>query len=371
MTSREAGLTYETAGVETTGAATALGQLLKWIGKASHAPRQEGIGAPVLESGFYASVLNIGHNLGLALSTDGVGTKLIIAQMMDKYDTVGIDCVAMNVNDLICVGAEPISMLDYIAVEKADPDVFGEIGKGLYEGARQANIAISGGEISQIGEMLQGYRQGSGFDLIGMGVGLVPLDRILVGQDIDDDDVVVGLRSNGVHSNGHTLARRVFFDTLGYSPDHYVPELGRTIGEELLRPTHIYVRPAMEMLHSRARVKALINITSDGLLNLNRVRSSTGYLIDYLPESDPVFHLLQEGGRISDEEMFLVYNMGIGFCVIAPQEDAGLVQEIAQRNGFASDIIGRPVSALEQRVMIEPKQLVGEGDCFRPAHTAD
>jgi phosphoribosylformylglycinamidine cyclo-ligase len=364
MTAEGAGLTYETAGVETVGAVTALGRLLKWVGKPSHSPQEEGIGASVLESGFYASVLNIGPNMGLALSTDGVGTKLLIAQMMDKYDTVGIDCVAMNVNDLICVGAEPISMLDYIAVEKADPDTFEEIGKGLYEGARQANISISGGEISQVKEMLQGYREGTGFDLIGMAVGLVPLDGILVGQDIDDDDVVIGLRSNGVHSNGYTLARRIFFDTLGYSPDHYVPELGHSIGEELLRPTHIYVRPALEMLRSRARVKALINITSDGLLNLNRVRSNTGYVIDFLPQPDPVFQLLQEGGKISDEEMFLVYNMGIGFCVIAPQGDADLVCEIAQKNGFESDVIGHAVGSLEKKVMIEPKQLVGEGDSF-------
>ena len=364
MTEEGAGLTYQSAGVETVGALTALGRLLKWVGQASHTPREEGVGAAVLESGFYASVLNIGPNMGLALSTDGVGTKLLIAQMIDKYDTVGIDCVAMNVNDLICVGAEPISMLDYIAVEKADPDTFEEIGRGLYEGARQANISISGGEISQVKEMLQGYREDTGFDLIGMAVGLVPLDRILVGQDIDDDDVVIGLCSNGIHSNGYTLARRVFFDTLGYSPDHYVPEFGHSVAEELLRPTHIYVRPAVELLRSQARVKALINITSDGLLNLNRLRSNTGYAIDYLPEPEPVFQLLQEGGKVSDEEMFLVYNMGIGFCVIAPREDADLVCQIAGKNGFASDVIGRAVANLEKKVMVEPKGLVGEGDSF-------
>ena len=364
MANDVAGLSYEETGVDTLGAVSAFERLLGWIGKASHTPREAGIGSPVLESGFYASVLNLGGNLGLALSTDGVGTKLLIAQMMQKYDTVGIDCVAMNVNDLICVGAEPISMLDYIAVEKTDPDVFEQLGKGLYEGARQANISISGGEISQIQEMLNGYCDGTGFDLIGMGVGTVPLDRMIVGEGIDDGDVVIGLRSNGVHSNGYTLARRVFFDTLGYAVDHYVPELSQTIGEELLRPTRIYVREAMQMLHSTARVKALINITSDGLLNLNRVRSNTGYVITQLPDPDPVFALLQEAGDIGDEEMFQVYNMGIGFCVVVPEEDASAVIEIARQQGTQAQIIGHASSELPKQVKIEPRQLIGERDAF-------
>ena len=358
------GLSYQEAGVDVAGAGTALGRLLQQIGKAQHDPQQPGIGAPVLESGYYASVLDLGGNLGLALCTDGVGTKLLIAQMMGKYDTVGIDCVAMNVNDLICVGAEPISMLDYIAVERTDPDIFEEIGKGLYEGARQANISISGGEISQVKEMLRSHGNGLGFDLIGMGVGTVALDQLVVGQDIDDDDVVIGLASNGLHSNGYTLARRTLFDTMGYTVEQHVPEFGRSVGEELLRPTRIYVREAMDILRSAARVKALINITGDGLLNLNRVRAATGFLIDALPEPEPVFQLLQEGGNISDEEMFLTYNMGVGFCVVAPQEDAAIIGEIARKHGSEPSVIGRAVATLNGKVMVEEMGLVGEGSTF-------
>ena len=364
MTQGGTELTYTSAGVDVPAAQMALERLLGWVGKASHVPAEGQVGASVLESGYFATVIDLGANLGLAMSTDGVGTKLLIAQMVNKYDTVGIDCVAMNVNDLICVGAEPISMLDYIAVERTDPDVFEEIGKGLYEGARQANISISGGEISQVREMLRGYREGSGFDLIGMAIGTVPLDQILIGRDIDEGDVVIGLNSNGIHSNGLTLARRVLFDKMGYGPDQYLPDLGHTVGEELLRPTFIYVAAAMAMRRSKARVKALINITGDGLLNLRRVAADTGYVIDYLPEPPPVFRLIQEGGNISEEEMFLTFNMGIGFCVIVPAEDADIIQEIVRKEGFESYVLGRPKFGLERRVVLEPRQLVGEKDRF-------
>ena len=367
MPQDESGLTYRRAGVDVAGAGEALERLLQWVGRASHTPQNGNTGSAVLESGFFATVLDIGHNTGLAMTTDGVGTKLLVAQMLGKYDTVGIDCVAMNVNDLVCVGAEPISMLDYLAVEKTDPDIFEEIGKGLYEGARQANISISGGEISQVREMLCGYGEGTGFDLIGMGVGTVPLDRIVVGQDIADNDVVIGLGGQGVHSNGFTLARRVLFDKMGLGPDEYVAELGRTVGEELLRPTCVYVRVAMELLRSEARVKALVNITGDGLLNLTRVRARTGYAIDHLPEPDPIFRVIQEGGGISDEEMFLTFNMGIGFCVVAAPDDAGRVEAIARECGLESFLLGRAASHLEGKVVLEPKGLVGEGSRFRRA----
>ena len=364
MADNGTGLSYQAAGVDVAGAASSLGRLLQWIGKASHDPQEPGIGASVLESGSYASVLDLGNNLGLALCTDGVGTKLLIAQMMGKYDTVGIDCVAMNVNDLICVGAEPISMLDYIAVERTDPDVFEALGKGLYEGARQANVSISGGEISQVKEMLRSHGNGIGFDLIGMGVGTVRLDRLVVGQDIDDGDVVIGLSSTGLHSNGFTLARRVFFDNLGYDVDHYLPDLGHTIGEELLRPTRIYVREALEMLRSEARIKALINITGDGLLNLNRVRAATGFVIDKLPEREPIFGLLQQAGGIGDEEMFLAYNMGVGFCIVTPEEDAELICEIARKHGSQAQVIGHPLASMPGKVMVEEAGLVGQGEAF-------
>ena len=158
-----------------------------------------------LPIGYFANVVDIG-GIGLAMCTDGVGSKAIVAQMMGKYDTIGIDCVAMNVNDLLCVGARPVSMVDYIAVERADAAVLDGIAVGLAEGARQAGISISGGEIAQLRDVVRG------FDLVGTAVGTVPLDRIIVGRDIAPGDRVIGIASSGIHSNGFSLARRVFFE---------------------------------------------------------------------------------------------------------------------------------------------------------------
>ena len=365
MPSEETGLTYREAGVETGGAIGALQRLLYWVNQAEHC-RCDGssVGRVALESGYFATVIDIG-NLGLAMTTDGVGTKLLVAQRMEKYDTVGIDCVAMVANDLVCVGAEPVSMLDYIAVEKADPDVFEQIGIGLQRGAALANVSISGGEIAQVKEMLRGHRDGSGFDLVAMAIGLVPLDEMIVGEDIDDGDVVVGLKSNGIHSNGYTLARRVLFDEMGLTVDTRVPELGRSVGEELLRPTAIYVRPAVDMMRAGVRIKAFSHMTGDGILNLLRVRTDTGFVLDYLPEPDPVFQVLQEGGRLADEEMFLVFNMGIGFGVVTPEKDADAVAAIARRHGFEAWVLGRAASDLPGKVVVEPRHLIGENDGFR------
>jgi phosphoribosylformylglycinamidine cyclo-ligase len=195
-------------------------------------------------------------------------------------------------------------------------------------------------------------------------VGLVPANRLVVGEDIVDGDVVVGLASNGVHSNGYTLARRVFFEELGYDVDTHVPELGHTVGEELLRPTAIYVRPAMAMLRAGLQVRAFSHMTSDGLLNLLRVRARTGYVIDCLPPPGPVFDLIQQGGNVADEEMFLVYNMGIGFGVVVAPEDADRVRQIAGEHGFDSWVLGRADSSEVGKVVVEPRGLVGEDDFF-------
>ena len=361
----DAGVTYREAGVEVDAAQGALGRLVSWVGRASHVRCDgSGVGQSVLESGLFAAVLDLGNNNGLALTTDGVGTKLRVAEMADRHNTVGIDCVAMSVNDLVCVGATPVSMLDYLAVQKVDATVFEEIGEGLFKGAELANVSIPGGEISQIGEMLHGYRDGSGLDLVGTAVGTVALDELVVGEGITEDDVLIGFKSNGLHSNGYSLARGVLFDRLGLGIDEEVAEFGHTVADELLRPTAIYVRPALDILASGARVKAFSHITGDGLLNLLRIRSEVGFLIDFLPEPQPVFELIQRGGKVSDEEMFFVFNMGIGFAAVIDRADAESAQAIALNYGFESWTIGRPLESLVGKVMIEPKQLVGEGGGF-------
>src|SRR4249919_3438742 len=185
--------------------------------------------------GHYASVIRIDERTGIALSTDGVGTKLAIAEQLGRFDTIGVDCVAMNVNDVVCVGAEPLAMLDYIAIERADPEVCAKVGVGLARGAELAGIEIPGGELAQLGELVRGV------DVSGACFGTVALEEIVDGSAVQPGDVVIGLPSSGLHSNGYTLARSAMAGiSLGDDPEG---RLGRPLGDELLEPTEIYVRP--------------------------------------------------------------------------------------------------------------------------------
>src|SRR5262249_41195529 len=248
-----------------------------------------------------------------------------VAEMLHRYDTIGIDCVAMNVNDAICVGAEPISFLDYIALERASPEVLEQIAEGLYAGAELAGVSIIGGEISQLPDVIRGQTPGGGLDLVGMCAGIVPLDRVIIGAQVTPGDVILGVRSSGVHSNGLTLARKALFEVGGLKPDQHVPRLGTTVGEELLRPTDIYVRPIMDLLNTqRVPIRALVHITGDGFLNLARIKAAVGFELDGLPEPQPIFGLIQELGHVPGTEMYQVFNMGIGFCVIVPDDPAVL-----------------------------------------------
>jgi phosphoribosylformylglycinamidine cyclo-ligase len=343
-----------------------LGALLKWV-NATAAFRAGGLGRRVVDVGFFASVVDIGHGLGLALCTDGVGSKVLVAEMLQRYDTIGIDCVAMNVNDAICVGAEPISFLDYIAIERATPAVLEAIARGLHEGARLARVAIVGGEISQIPEIIKGREPGGGLDLVGMCAGIVPLDRIVLGQEVAPGDAIIGLRSSGVHSNGFTLARRALFDEGGLTIDSYVAELGRTVGEELLTPTHIYVAPIVELLKAAVPIRALVHVTSDGFLNLARIQNRrVGFRLDALPPVPPVFDLIRTTGKVTEAEMYRVFNMGIGFCLVVPPDRAVIdtVTRTCTAAGFAAQVIGEVVEDERQRVHLTRQRLVGEGDVF-------
>lgn len=321
---------------------------------------QGGLGAVQLPIGYFANVIDIG-GMGLAIGTDGVGSKAIVAQMMQKYDTIGIDCVAMNVNDLLCVGARPLSMVDYIAVEEANATVLDAVAIGLAEGARQAGISICGGEISQLRDMIRG------FDLVGTAIGTVPLDRIIVGRDLEPGDRVIGIASNGIHSNGFTLARRAFFENAGVSVHHVFPELGGELGAELLRPTFIYVPEILEIIERIPSVKALIHITGDGLLNLPRVDAEIGFVIDNLPPPPPIFGLIEEHAAVERSEMFEVYNMGIGFCVMVGEADVAATLAILARHRREALVIGRAVADPLKSVRLPQHRLVGSGKKFRPA----
>ncbi len=352
---------YSQAGVDTEREETGLDKLTKRIRKTW--PITKGKGSVKLDIGFFANVIDVG-GIGLAISTDGVGTKVIIAQMMARYDTVGIDCVAMNVNDLICVGAQPLSMVDYIALQDPSPKLLDDISKGLCDGAEMAGISISGGEIAQLREIVKGYKEGLGFDLAGTAIGTVDLDKIIIGQDIQEGDVVVGIESNGIHSNGLTLARHVFFDQKNYDVETYFPEFTASLGEELLKPTHIYVKEVLQILNAGIHAKALIHITSDGFLNLTRVASKVGYVIEELPPTPSIFSLIQKFGNVSDEEMFRVYNMGIGFCVVVPADEVNLVIEIVRSHKKQAYKIGHVIADKTRRVFIKPRGLVGKDGRF-------
>jgi phosphoribosylformylglycinamidine cyclo-ligase len=286
--------------------------------------------------GHYASVIKLDERTGIALSTDGVGTKLLVAEQLGRFDTVGIDCVAMNVNDVICVGAEPLAMLDYIAVQVADPGVCEQIGRGLARGAELAGVEIPGGELAQLGDLV------SSVDVSGACFGTVALDAIVDGGAVAPGDVVIGLPSSGIHSNGYTLARSAL---AGIPLDD--DRLGRSLGEVLLEPTEIYVKPIVELLRSAVDVRGLAHITSGGTANLLRLAAEVGYEIDAPLPVPPIFTLIQEQGGVSEEEMYDVFNMGCGFCVVVPAADEAAALALlrahypaAQRIGWATDSAG-------------------------------
>ena len=293
--------------------------------------------------GHYASVIGIDDRLGIALSTDGVGTKLLIAEELERWDSVGIDCVAMNVNDVICIGAEPLAMLDYIAVPTADAGVCREIGVGLVRGAELAGIEIPGGELAQLGSLV------SSVDLSGTCIGTVDLDSIVDGAAVQPGDPVIGLPSSGVHSNGFTLARSAL---QGLSLDDD-PEgrLGRPLGEALLEPTEIYVKPVMELLRSEVEVRGLAHITSGGLDNLLRLAAEVGYEIDAPLPVPPIFELIQERGGVADDEMRRVFNMGCGFCCVVAAGDEDAAVELLRAHYPGAKRVGQSVKGpLEARL---------------------
>jgi len=357
--------TYGDAGVKT-GQESGLQALLKALVPTA-AQRSGRTGRSILPIGYFANVVDLGGGMGLALSTDGVGTKVLVAEMVGKYDTIGIDCVAMNVNDVICVGAEPITMLDYLAVERSDPAVLEAIGRGLAEGAAQAGVNIVGGEFSQMGDVIKGHGEGTGIDLVGMCVGLVELSKVNIGQDVIPGDRLIGLASSGIHSNGLTLARRVLFDDAGLDPAAPAPGLDRPVGEELLEPTRIYVRAVRALWEAGVETKALAHITGDGLLNLCRIEPALSYRIHTLPEPQPIFGMIQRLGNVTDEEMYRVFNMGVGFCVVVPPDPGSTsrVREVCGEAGIETTIMGEVIDDPDRKVILEPRRLVGQGDAFR------
>jgi phosphoribosylformylglycinamidine cyclo-ligase len=280
--------------------------------------------ASVLASGHYASILRVAPGLGVAISTDGVGSKIVVAEQADRLETVGIDCVAMNVNDLVCVGAEPIAMLDYLAVEQADPVALSRIAVGLKAGAEAAGIEIPGGELAVLPELIRGHPSPHGFDLCGTAIGTVALDAVVTGAAARAGDALLGLPSSGLHSNGYTLARRALLHDAGLRLGDAPPELGgATVADALLEPTVIYVRAALDLLRSAVPVHGLAHITGGGLRNLLRLGGGRlGFAVESPLPVPPVLSLIASAAAVPDAEMWEVFNMGCGFVAIVPEARA-------------------------------------------------
>jgi phosphoribosylformylglycinamidine cyclo-ligase len=354
---------YAAAGVSTTEAESATSALVGILatidtGEPSRAQ---------LRNGHYANVLKVADNLGIAISTDGVGSKVIIAEQMGKFDTVGIDCMAMSVNDLICVGAKPIALVDYIAVEHADAEMLAAIATGLKVGAEQAGVEIPGGELAQLPEMIKGHPSPTGFDLVGAAFGTIALDEIIEGGTIKPGDVIIGLPSSGVHSNGLTLARKALLDDASLTLDSTPEELGgKSVGEELLTPTEIYVKPIQELLRSPVEVRGLAHLTSGGVLNLLRLNKEVGYVFETPLKPHPVFDLIQKSAGVSDAEMAEVFNMGCGFCVVVPPEHADAADTLLRTHYGGAHVIGHVTDQAGQ-VAVTPLGLVGDKSGLRSA----
>jgi len=319
-----------------------------------------------LASGYFATLMHIPPGPPLALTTDGVGTKILLAREAGRWEPVGIDCVANNVNDVICVGAVPLALLDYLATDRIEEDVLGAVARGLYLGAEQAGIAIPGGEIAQIGAMLAPAAGGPPMlDLVGTAVGAIPPGRAPVdGSRVSPGDAILALPSSGLHSNGYSLARRAL---AALSLDSEVPGTGQRLADALLEPTRVYVRAAEALWAAGVTPRCLAHISGGGLLNLARLAADVSYTLDALPPAPPVFGLIASAGQIPAATMYATFNMGTGFCVVvspaeAPAASAALT-DAGERPVVAGSVTERP----GRYVSIPPAGLLGRGDAFAPA----
>ncbi len=340
------GLTYKSAGVDIDAANQSVEMIKKWVERTRRPEVLAGIGS---FGGFFALDTNRYREPILVSGTDGVGTKLRIAQQMGIHDSVGIDLVAMCVNDILVHGAEPLFFLDYIAVGKLQPEVVEALVKGVSLGCQQAGCALIGGETAE----MPGFYAVDDYDLAGFAVGAVERSRLINGAAIADGDLVIALPSSGVHSNGYSLVRRVLLEEKGWQLDRQVEELGKTLGEELLTPTRIYVKTILEIL-PQVDIRGMAHITGGGIVeNLQRILpGDLGAEIDFglLPVL-PIFQLIQAEGRVSREEMLRTFNMGVGFALVTSPQQSDNTLKCLHAKGEKPIVIGRVRAGLKKVVM--------------------
>jgi len=277
-------------------------------------------------AGLFSVHLGNINNPVLVSSTDGVGTKLKVAFMLDKHDTIGIDLVAMCVNDILVQGATPLFFLDYLSMGRLNHDTAVEIIRGISKGCKEANCALIGGETAE----MPGFYADNEYDLAGFSVGLVDADKIIDGSEIAIGHQLIGVGSSGLHSNGYSLVRKIIFEGLKMSLNDHVEEFGRTVGEELLAPTKIYVRTVLSLLKN-FQVFGISHITGGGIIeNLPRILPSNCQALisrsSWTPQ--PIFHFVRKAGNITDEEMMRTFNMGIGLIIVVAEKDS---QDVMQQ----------------------------------------
>ncbi|MFT9497797.1 phosphoribosylformylglycinamidine cyclo-ligase [Anaerosolibacter sp.] len=278
----------------------------------------------------------------LVSGTDGVGTKLKLAFLMDRHDTVGQDCVAMCVNDILCQGAKPLFFLDYVATGKLEPEKVADIVKGISDGCVQAGCALIGGETAE----MPGFYGDGEYDMAGFAVGIVDKSKIIDGSKIKAGDVLIGLPSSGIHSNGYSMVRKLFFDGLEMSTETFIDELNSTLGEILLKPTRIYVDVCTSLLEKH-EIKGMVHITGGGFYeNIPRILpQGMGVKIELGSwKVLPIFQLIQKYGQVAEEEMFATFNMGIGMILAVNQETASKVMADLENQGEEAYIIGSVVA---------------------------
>lgn len=340
-------LTYKDAGVDTKEGERAVSLMKEHVKGTFNENVLTGLGS--FGSLFNLDVKGMSQPV-LVSGSDGVGTKLKIAFLMDKHDTVGIDCVAMCVNDVLCQGAKPLFFLDYIATGKVKAEKIADIVKGIADGCKQSGSALVGGETA---EMPDFYSEGE-YDMAGFSVGVVDKDKIITGEKVKIGNKIIGIPSSGIHSNGYSLVRKVFFDKMAMDVSEYVEELGETLGEALLTPTKIYAKSCDAVL-PKFDVNGIVHITGGGFFeNIPRILpEGTAVSIDVGAwKVPPIFSYIQKCGNIETKEMFSTYNMGVGMMMIADAADADAIVAALKDAGEEASVIGEIIDRKDETVVL-------------------
>jgi phosphoribosylformylglycinamidine cyclo-ligase len=363
---------YAASGVDEPREQRALASMLRSFARTLGA--RTGVGSVLAEADHFGSLVRLPADMGLAISTDGVGTKLLIAQELHRYREIAQDLVANNVNDILCMGANPVALVDYIGIDVADEEFLTQFSASLADAACEAGVAVIGGEIAQIGEMLDSRLPGPRFDVVATAVGFCSLTGgltdarwpvVLDRGNVKPENVLVGLPSSGLHSNGFSLARRVLLSEARLRLDSRPPELsGVTIGDALLVPTRIYVKPVLPLL-MRGLISGLANISGGGLLTISRLNPKVGFEISDLPRPHPIFDLIRQHGNLEAAEMLSTFNMGIGMVLAVPPHNVNAVMTSLIENGEVPLVMGRVISPdIPGEIVIPSLQIRGVGHEF-------